>query len=134
MVCDQVDVVGKSNHMLAVPMLSLTLEWAAKLKGNQLAQPLSELLADCCHRLRTHFAQFIMDRVGTSHRALPRSLLLIVLKATCFPSTVQQVLLFSPCRQFCLVRITVQVHERSHDAAHHAAKVLTIALSQPLNL
>ena len=89
MVCDQVDVVGKSNHMLAVPMLSLTLEWAAKLKGNQLDQPLSDLLADCCHRLRTHFAQFIMDRVGTSHRALPASLLLIVLKATCFPSSLQ---------------------------------------------
>ncbi len=60
------DVVGKSNQMLAVPMLSLTLEWAAKLKGNQLGQPLSELLADCCQRLRAHFAQFILDRVSLS--------------------------------------------------------------------
>ena len=63
----QVDVVGKSNQMLAVPMLSLTLTWAAKLKGNQLGQPLSELLADCCQRLRAHFAQFILDRVSLSH-------------------------------------------------------------------
>ena len=52
--------------MLAVPMLSLTLTWAAKLKGNQLGQPLSELLADCCQRLRAHFAQFILDRVSMS--------------------------------------------------------------------
>ncbi|DBA75637.1 TPA: hypothetical protein ACH3X2_009071 [Trebouxia sp. C0005] len=60
-----VDVVGKSNQTLAVPMLSLTLTWAAKLKGNQLGQPLSELLADCCQRLRAHFAQFILDRVAS---------------------------------------------------------------------
>ncbi|DBB03251.1 TPA: hypothetical protein ACH3X3_010647 [Trebouxia sp. C0006] len=60
-----VDVVGKSNQMLAVPMLSLSLAWAAKLKGNQLGQPLSELLADCCQRLRAHFAQFILDRVAS---------------------------------------------------------------------
>ena len=56
--------------MLAVPMLSLTLTWAAKLKGNQLGQPLSELLADCCQRLRAHFAQFILDRVSLSHNAI----------------------------------------------------------------
>lgn len=111
MVCDQVDVVGKSNHMLAVPMLSLTLEWVAKLKDNPLAQPLTELLADCCHRLRAHFAQFIMDRVGTSLWALLCSLLVIVLKATCFPNPVQQVSLFLSCRLFCLVCIIVQVFE-----------------------
>ena len=97
--------------MLAVPMLSLTLEWAAKLKGNPLAQPLAELLADCCHRLRAHFAQFIMDRVGTPHRALPGSLFLIVLLGTCFPSVVQRVLLFLSCRLFCLDCITKQVCE-----------------------
>ncbi|KAL0020987.1 hypothetical protein WJX77_003610 [Trebouxia sp. C0004] len=60
-----VDVVGKSNQILAVPMLSLTLTWAAKMKGNQQGQPLSELLADCCQRLRAHFAQFILDRVAS---------------------------------------------------------------------
>ena len=60
----QVDKVGRSNRILAVPMLRLTLDWAAKLKGNALAQPLVDLLADCCLRLRAHFAQFIMDQVG----------------------------------------------------------------------
>lgn len=60
-------MVGKSNHMLAVPMLSLSLTWAAKLKGHQLGQPLSELLADCSQRLHAHFAQFILDRVSMSH-------------------------------------------------------------------
>ena len=60
----QVDVIGKSNHILAVPMLSLTLRWSAKLKGDPLAAPLTVLLADCCQRLHMHFTQFIMDRVG----------------------------------------------------------------------
>lgn len=64
----QVDVVGKRNHILAVPMLSLALQWAAKLKGNPLASPLTALLADCRLRLHTHFAQFVMDRVrAVSH-------------------------------------------------------------------
>ena len=62
-VCAQVDVVGKRNHILAVPMLSLALHWSANLKGNPLAAPLTTLLADCRLRLQTHFAQFIMDRV-----------------------------------------------------------------------
>ena len=59
----QVDVVGKSSHMLAVPMLGRALYWTAKLKGDVLAQPLLSLLADCCLRLRNHYAQFILDRV-----------------------------------------------------------------------
>ncbi len=46
-------------------MLRITLEWAAKLKGNALAQPLADLLADCCLRLRAHFAHFILDRVAS---------------------------------------------------------------------
>ena len=57
------DVVGKSNHILAVPMLSLTLRWSAKLKGDPLAAGLTALLAECCQRLHMHFTQFIMDRV-----------------------------------------------------------------------
>lgn len=55
--------MGKRNHILAVPMLSLALHWSAKLKGNPLATPLTTLLADCRLRLQTHFAQFVMDRV-----------------------------------------------------------------------
>lgn len=56
-------MVGKRNHILAVPMLTLALHWSAKLKANPLATPLTALLADSRFRLQTHFAQFIMDRV-----------------------------------------------------------------------
>lgn len=59
----QVDMVSKNNHVLAVPMLRQTLQWQARLKGDPLAGPLLLLLADCCHRLRTHYANFILDRV-----------------------------------------------------------------------
>ncbi len=79
----QVDVVGKSNQMLAVPMLSLSLAWAAKLKGNQLGQPLSELLADCCQRLRAHFAQFILDRVSMSDTLQCHPAVNLMLLAAC---------------------------------------------------
>ena len=59
----QVDMVGKSNHILAVPMLRQALRWQEQVQGDPLAQPLLLLLADCCHRLRTNYANFILDRV-----------------------------------------------------------------------
>ena len=60
----QVDMVGKSNHILAVPMLREALRWREQVQGNPLAEPLRLLLADCCHRLRTNYANFIFDRVS----------------------------------------------------------------------
>ena len=53
----------------AVPMLAHALRWAAQLKGSCLAQPLLALLADCCHRLRSHYTQFVLDRVHPHHRS-----------------------------------------------------------------
>ena len=60
----QVDMVGKSNDILAVPMLREALRWREQVQGTPLAEPLRLLLADSCHRLRTNYANFTLDRVS----------------------------------------------------------------------
>lgn len=56
-------MVGKGNQIAAVPMLRWALQWQAGLQGKPQAQPLLLLLADCSLRLRTHYANFLLDRV-----------------------------------------------------------------------
>ena len=101
----QVDVVGKRNHILAVPMLNLALHWSAKLKGNALASPLTTLLAECRLRLHTHFTQFIMDRVIRSTRSHVTPAPFIMLLKTLM-ATVQDVLMCAHCcAVLCCARI-----------------------------